>query len=75
MTEKRIVSYNPALAKKQRAEIRKMADKASNYATYKTMTREELGDSAKYVKITNKDRNGKKIKPVKREKDKACDRD
>ncbi len=41
-----------------------MADKASNYMTYKTMTREELGDSAKYVKITNKDRNGKKIKPV-----------
>lgn len=64
VTEKRIVSYNPALAKKQKAEIQKMADKASNYATYKTMTREELGDSAKYVKITNKDRNGKKIKPV-----------
>ena len=28
------------------------------------MTREELGDSAKYIKITNKDRNGKKIQPV-----------
>ena len=41
-----------------------MADKASNYTTYKTMAREELGDSAKYVKITNKDRKGKKIKPV-----------
>ena len=41
-----------------------MADKASNYTTYKTMTREELGDSTKYVKTTNKDRNGKKIKPV-----------
>ena len=64
VTEKRIVSYNPALAKKQKAEIQKMADKASNYTTYKTMTREELGDSAKYVKITSKDRNGKKIKPV-----------
>lgn len=64
VTEKRIVSFNPALAKKQKAEILKMADKASNYATYKTMTREELGDSAKYVKIINKDRNGKKIKPV-----------
>lgn len=64
VTEKRIVSFNPALAKKQKAEILKMADKASNYATYRTMTREELGDSAKYVKIINKDRNGKKIKPV-----------
>lgn len=64
VTEKRIVSYNPALAKKQKNEIRKMADKASNYATYKVMTREELGDSTKYVKIISKDKNGKKIKPV-----------
>ena len=62
--EKRIVSYNPALAKKQKAEIQKMADKAANYATYKAMTREDLGDSAKYLKITNKDKNGKKITPV-----------
>lgn len=62
--EKRIVSYNPALAKKQKAEIQKMADKAANYAAYKAMTREDLGDSAKYVKITNKDENGKKITPV-----------
>ena len=62
--EKRIVSYNPALAKKQKAEIQKMADKPANYATYKAMTREDLGDSAKYLKITNKDKNGKKITPV-----------
>lgn len=62
--EKRIVSYNPALAKNQKAEIQKMADKAANYAAYKAMTREDLGDSAKYVKITNKDKNGKKITPV-----------
>ena len=62
--EKRIVSYNPALAKKQKAEIQKMADKAANYAAYKAMTREDLGDSAKYVTITNKDKNGKKITPV-----------
>lgn len=62
--EKRIVSYNPALAKKQRAEILKMADKASNYTTYKKMSREELGDCAKYVRIISKDRNGKKITPV-----------
>lgn len=64
VTEKRIVSYNPALAKKQKAEILKMADTASNYTTHKEMTREELGDSAKYVKITNKDRNGKKVRPI-----------
>ena len=41
-----------------------MADKASNYATHKTMTREELGDSTKYVKIISKDKNGEKIKPM-----------
>ncbi len=62
--EKRIVSYNPALAKKQKAEIMKMADRAANYTTCKKMTREELGDSAKYIRITNKDRNGKKVTPV-----------
>ena len=62
--EKRIVSYNPALAKKQRAEIMKMVDKASNFTTYKKMTQEELGDSSKYIKITNKDKNGRKIKPL-----------
>ena len=64
VTEKRIVSYNPALAKKQKAEIMKMADKASNYASYKKMSREDLGDSAKYIRISNKDKNGKRIKPV-----------
>ena len=31
--KKRIVSYNPSLAKKQRAEIMKMADKAASYTT------------------------------------------
>lgn len=64
VTEKRIVSYNPALAKKQKAEIMKMADKAAAYTAYKKLAREDLGDSAKYVKITNKDKNGKKINPV-----------
>lgn len=62
--EKRIVSYNPSLAKKQKAEIMKQVDKASNYSTYKKMAREDLGDSAKYIKVISKDKNGKKIKPV-----------
>lgn len=64
VTEKRVVSYNPALAKKQKAEIMKMVDKALDYTTYKKMAREDLGDSTKYIKITNKDKNGKNIKPV-----------
>lgn len=60
--EKRVVSYNPSLAKKQKAEIMRMVDKALNY-TYKKVAHEELGDSAKYVKIISKDKAGKSIKP------------
>lgn len=62
--EKRIVSYNPSLAQKQKDEIMKMVDKATNYTTYKKMAREDLGDSVKYIKITNIDKNGKNRKPV-----------
>lgn len=62
--EKRVVSYNPGLAKKQKAEIMKMADKATNYTTYKKMAREDLGDSVKYIRITNTDKAGKKIRPM-----------
>jgi len=62
--EKRIVSYNPSLAAKQRAEIMRMADKASSFTTYKKLAREELGDASKYVRITSKDKSGKKIKPI-----------
>ncbi|MCM1223969.1 MAG: IS1634 family transposase [Lachnospiraceae bacterium] len=62
--EKRVVSYNPALAKKQRKEIMKMADKAANYTTYKKIAREDLGDSVKYIKFTSKDKNRKKAAPV-----------
>lgn len=62
--EKRIVSFNPALAKKQKAEIMKMADRASNYTTYKKMSREELGDAVKYIRVINKDRDGKKVTPI-----------
>ena len=62
--EKRIVSYNPSLAQKQKAEIMKMVNKATNYTTYKKMAREDLGDSVKYIKITNIDKNGKNRKPV-----------
>ena len=62
--EKRIVSYNPSLAQKQKAEIMKMVDKATNYTTYKKMAREDLGDSVKYIQITNTDEDGKSKKPV-----------
>ena len=41
-----------------------MVNKATNYTTYKKMAREDLGDSVKYIKITNTDKNGKNRKPV-----------
>ena len=62
--EKRVVSYNSSLAKKQIAEINKMVEKASNYSTYKDLTKEELGESSKYVNVINKDAKGKKINPI-----------
>lgn len=42
----------------------KMVDKAANYTTYKKMAREDLGDSVKYIQVTNTDQNGKSRKPV-----------
>jgi transposase len=62
--EKRIVSYNPSLATKQKAEIMRMADKASNFTTYKKLAGEELGDASKYVRIISKDKSGKQINPI-----------
>ncbi len=46
--EKRIVTYTPALAKKQRVEIEKEIDKAK-YETIKSHYRKELGDKVKYI--------------------------
>lgn len=62
--EKRVVSYNPCLARKQQAEIKKMVDKAANCVTYKQLAKEELGDASKYLKVTSKDKSGKKITPI-----------
>lgn len=62
--EKRVVSYNPSLAAKQKAEILKQVEKVSNCLSYKKIAREELGDAVKYVSISNADRTGKKVKPV-----------
>ena len=62
--EIRVVSYNPALAEKQKAEIRKAVDKAATFKSYKSITREELGHSAKYITIENTDKSGKNVRPV-----------
>jgi len=47
--EKRVVSYNYDLARKQQAEIRKMVDKAASLTSIKSIQREDYGDSVKYV--------------------------
>ena len=62
--EIRVVSYNPALAEKQKAEIRKAVDKAAAFKSYKSITREELGHSAKYINFESTDKSGKKVKPT-----------
>lgn len=62
--EKRVVSYNPCLARKQQAEIKKMVDKTLNYVTHKQLVKEEIGDASKYLKVTNKDKHGRKIEPI-----------
>ena len=62
--EKRVVVFSSKLAAKQRAEIMKLAEKASGCVSYKKLAKEELGDAAKYVRVLNKDKNGKKVVPI-----------
>ena len=60
--EKRIVTYNPKLAAKRKAEINKEVEKLKKILSYKIALKEDLGDSAKYVNFEAKDQDGKKIK-------------
>ena len=57
LCEKRVVTYNPKLARKQKREIKKEVDKASN-ATLGDTKRKEFGDKAKYITVTVSDENG-----------------
>lgn len=60
--EKRIVTFNPALAKKKRNEILRQVDNLKNKITYKEAVKEELGDSVKYVKLKAKTMDGESVK-------------
>ena len=53
VTEKRIATYTPALATKQKAEISKEVDKATAL-TLKGLARKDIGDSAKFVEVKGK---------------------
>lgn len=58
LTEKRIVTYNPQLAKKKRYEINKQVEKAKTLRAYQAK-KTEYGDSAKYVSFLPADKKGK----------------
>ena len=57
ITEKRIATFNPKLAKKQRYEINKQVEKAKLLKA-SPAKRSEYGDSAKYVIFTPVDKKG-----------------
>ena len=62
--EKRIVTYNPKLAQKQKKEIIKEVEKITKLMSYKKVLKDELGDSAKYVNLSASTNDGEKVKIV-----------
>ncbi len=61
ITEKRVVTYNPQLARKQRLEIDKQVEKAKTLRASQAK-RSEYGDSAKYVSFVSTDKKGAETK-------------
>ena len=57
LTEKRVVTFNPQLAKKQKYEINRLVEKAKTLKACQAK-RSEYGDSAKYVTFTATDKKG-----------------
>lgn len=60
--EKRVVSFNPSLARKQKAQIQKQIDKAKSLTSIKQNMKQEYGDSIKYVNFVSCDKNGEVVK-------------
>lgn len=58
LTEKRIVTYNPTLAKKQLYEINKLVEKAQNLKASQAK-KSEYGECSKYVEFVTADKKGK----------------
>ena len=71
--EKRVVTYNPKLAKKKNFEIDRMVEKARSLSSY-AAKKNEYGESAKYVRFMAE--NGEKVKTTINheaiEKDRKC---
>lgn len=59
LTEKRIVTYNPKLAEKQKYEINRQVEKARKLKACEAK-KSEYGDSAKYVTFVSADEKGEK---------------
>lgn len=57
-TEKRVVTFNPTLAKKQIYEINKLVEKAHNLKTSRAK-KSEYGECAKFVNFVSADKKGK----------------
>lgn len=60
--EKRIATYNPSLAAKQKMEITNEVNKAINGITVKELSKEEFGNMSKYVNFTATTKDGEKAK-------------
>lgn len=59
LKEKRIVTFNPTLARKKRKELRKMIDKASSI-THSYAKKKDYGEASKYFNFENE--KGEKVK-------------
>lgn len=60
VTEKRVVTFNPSLAKKQRYEIHRLVEKAKLLKASQAK-KSEYGECSKYVTFTTSDKKGNKI--------------
>lgn len=77
--EKRVATFNPKLAKKQKVEISRLVDKAKS-ACYCQAKKDEIGESSKYVLFESTDENGDRtghkvatsLNKSKIEKDMSC---
>lgn len=59
LTEKRVVTFNPKLAEKQKLEINRQVEKAKKLRACEAK-KSEYGDSSKYVTFISTDKKGKK---------------
>ena len=60
LTEKRVVTFNPKLAEKQKLEINRQVEKAKKLRACEAK-KSEYGDSAKYVTFISTDKKGEKM--------------